>query len=181
MIHGVEGDPEVLGHREGRGRHAQTPVVPEAGAGDGEEVDLEHDPAVQGGERAVQGEEDGEPGGHQADVDEDAEQTHPRPVGVPDRQPEQDRHQQTRPGQATPDHRLQAVKRDAGRDVVQLQQRRQLDEREQSQQEQPDPRHQPLAALTRLDDLPAPFAERTAKAMEAETPASREVEEKRVR
>jgi hypothetical protein len=73
------------------------------------------------------------------------------------------------------------VQDDARRNVVQLEQGRQLDQREQSQQDQPHPRDQPLAALARLDDLTAPVAKGAAEATETETPASRERGEGSVR
>src|SRR5262249_59234765 len=57
-MHRVEADGEVLRHREARGHHGQAPVVLEAGAGDGQEVDLEYDLAVHGGGPTGQGDGD---------------------------------------------------------------------------------------------------------------------------
>jgi len=73
------------------------------------------------------------------------------------------------------------VEGDAGRDAVQLQEGRELDEREQCHRHQPDPRDQPFTALARLDDLSAAIAEPAANATEDEAPAPREIAESGVR
>src|SRR5262249_2930695 len=81
VMDSVEVESEVLRHCERRGCHAQTPVVPEPSTADGQAVDLEYEPAVQRGERVVQGEEDGQASAYDGDVEKDAEQTDPRPIG----------------------------------------------------------------------------------------------------